>query len=703
MQFDCIRIALAWVCVSFVFQSQSQAQTYSETKTGAQMGSQLVTDQASTPTSNIKSPSKPAGRVLFVAGLVELEKPENNRLIKIALKAKDPISSGETVVTGVDGRTQLQFNDGSLFSLQPNTRFRVDEYIFNSNQHRSYFSLLKGAIRTSSGAIGKRDPGDYRLQTPSGTVGIRGTEYLAEETVCEPICPAGKPAGLRVQVSEGRVVVNNSAGSVEISAGQGAFIPFNGGAPQSLDRPIIWTSAAPSNQSLTAQILDQFNNYSAFTNPTTIQSAESVLSSARATLAAMPQVSANLLIGTHVSLGNLRASSSPTKLPMISAVEPTDLSGTDSVNESALEVAESSENWGAEDLSTTITPVFHARSSMTPVVAASQWQPGSIEVAINHQTSQSSVTGTTSNSPEFRSESNNSNSSGSGSSNNNSNSSGSGSSNNNSNSSGSGSSNNNSNSSGSGSNNIAIAPGSIPASAVYVELRNVPFLTSASLTTGLATVQFDQQGHLQSLGLCPSLLCLSRGTAQAVDAGYDAYVAWGRWTNGEARTSIAGLVSSHLLTDPSSMHYLIGSPSMSMPTSGSADYSLIGATIATGAATEPYEFSGSLRVVFAPNLGTRVGMNATLSSNGQAQYQLTTTGGLSNPEQSELRMISLNRFRGTVATQSLTNDRDCQANGCSTEVQGTFFGNQQQRVGIGYVLRGRNGAKMQGVAVFKRD
>ena len=124
------------------------------------------------------------------------------------------LSTGDLLRTGADGRVQFRFSDGALVSLQPRSEFRIDDYRFSADSQRGFFSLLRGTLRTSSGAIGKRNQDDYRLRTPTAVVGIRGTNYVAEETVCDPLCYPSTKAGLRVSVAEGRIVVTSRAGSI---------------------------------------------------------------------------------------------------------------------------------------------------------------------------------------------------------------------------------------------------------------------------------------------------------------------------------------------------------------------------------------------------------------------------------------------------------------------------------------------------------
>jgi hypothetical protein len=131
-----------------------------------------------------------------------------------------PIRSGDRIRTGSDGRVQLRFSDGAMMSIQPDSDFRIDAYAFDAVRQRSFFVLMHGSLRAVSGSIGKRNRDEWRLKTPTATIGIRGTEFTVAETVCAPGgCAAGAAGGLTVAVIVGRVAVSNEAGSIEVPAG----------------------------------------------------------------------------------------------------------------------------------------------------------------------------------------------------------------------------------------------------------------------------------------------------------------------------------------------------------------------------------------------------------------------------------------------------------------------------------------------------
>jgi hypothetical protein len=130
------------------------------------------------------------------------------------------LTGGDRVMTRAQGRIELRFSDGAVVALQPNTEFRIDSYRFDVVEQKNFMTLVRGALRTVSGAIGKRNRDDYRMSTPSATIGIRGTEYEANETVCPPRgCDNGVRPGLLLRVIQGRVAVSNEAGSVEVPTG----------------------------------------------------------------------------------------------------------------------------------------------------------------------------------------------------------------------------------------------------------------------------------------------------------------------------------------------------------------------------------------------------------------------------------------------------------------------------------------------------
>ena len=169
----------------------------------------------------------PAGRAGFVKGTV-IAKTASGR--SRAVKAGDPVYSGDTLITITDAYAVVLFRDESRVTVMPNTEFRVDRLLYDEAapaESEGFFSLLRGGLRAVSGAIGKYRRDAYRMRTAVATIGIRGTAY---DLYCVGACVNPDPKatsgdGLYAQVQEGEIDFD---GTNPLAAGQPPV--FIGGA-----------------------------------------------------------------------------------------------------------------------------------------------------------------------------------------------------------------------------------------------------------------------------------------------------------------------------------------------------------------------------------------------------------------------------------------------------------------------------------------
>ena len=143
------------------------------------------------------------------------------------------VDTGDLVRT-TDGRVQMRMSDGSYISLQPNTEFGIKNYRFEGKTDGSesaVYSLLKGALRTVTGLVGRVNRSRYQIGTPTATVGIRGTGGLIQ------ILPDGATL---VQGTSGIWFLSNPSGSIDIPAG------VSGLAPADPKQPPRETAAVPT-------------------------------------------------------------------------------------------------------------------------------------------------------------------------------------------------------------------------------------------------------------------------------------------------------------------------------------------------------------------------------------------------------------------------------------------------------------------------
>ena len=155
----------------------------------------------------------------------------------VALTQNSTLESGMTVTTGDNSRIVMKFEDGQVIALNANTSFKIDQYHFEQAKPQKssmIFSLLKGAMRAITGLIAKDNTNAFTLHTPSATIGIRGTDFMAAT------------GSLYLQVINGTVSATNSAGTTAFAAGQTGFISTLSTLPAAISAAQLPASVATS-------------------------------------------------------------------------------------------------------------------------------------------------------------------------------------------------------------------------------------------------------------------------------------------------------------------------------------------------------------------------------------------------------------------------------------------------------------------------
>jgi hypothetical protein len=97
-----------------------------------------------------------------------------------ALKIKDAIFKGDVLQTAGNGTLGITFDDATTFSLRPNSRIAVDEFVYQERgtNNVAAFDVVRGTIAFVASAVAKT--GDMKIVTPTATIGIRGTTGVIE-------------------------------------------------------------------------------------------------------------------------------------------------------------------------------------------------------------------------------------------------------------------------------------------------------------------------------------------------------------------------------------------------------------------------------------------------------------------------------------------------------------------------------------------
>lgn len=160
-------------------------------------------------------PDEAIGQVTAVQGSVSVTR---NNASPAALRVDAEIFKNDVLQTGADGTIGITFDDETTFNLSPNTTITVDEFIYSAGakNNSAAFNVARGTAAFVASQVAKT--GDMKIDTPTATMGIRGTTGLVEVPEGAGSGGAGEAKVKLYPDSDGRV------GRIEV------FAPGRGGA-----------------------------------------------------------------------------------------------------------------------------------------------------------------------------------------------------------------------------------------------------------------------------------------------------------------------------------------------------------------------------------------------------------------------------------------------------------------------------------------
>lgn len=206
------------------------------------------------------------GTVVNVNGAMMARKADGAMRI---LAQKSDVFAGDTLITEAKVYARVRFIDDSEITLRPGSQFKIENFSFDAAKPEAddaKFNLVKGGLRAVSGTLGQRNKERVGFATPTATIGIRGTTFIAEyvppaaaayaafsqaslasagsvtfsdapvglgvvpllaQAASAPPSPGSgaRAPGLYVHVIFGMIHVSNQGGGLNFGAGQFAYVP----------------------------------------------------------------------------------------------------------------------------------------------------------------------------------------------------------------------------------------------------------------------------------------------------------------------------------------------------------------------------------------------------------------------------------------------------------------------------------------------
>lgn len=185
-----------------------------------------------------------AGHVQFVHGQAQVTDAAGKAR---SLHKRDAVHEGDTITTAKNSTVQIRMRDGAMLAVRPDSRLKIDRFVFSGTEdgnERSFFSLLKGGLRSITGTIGQKNKSSFQLASAASTIGIRGTDHETYVIVPGSDMAAIAPAGTYNRVNSGETTMTTEKGTIHILPNQMGYAAGADQMPQLLPvNPAIFAAA----------------------------------------------------------------------------------------------------------------------------------------------------------------------------------------------------------------------------------------------------------------------------------------------------------------------------------------------------------------------------------------------------------------------------------------------------------------------------
>lgn len=119
-----------------------------------------------------------AGKLENASGSVSVTRGTQTRPAQAGMQ----LQSGDRIATGPHSYAEIKLRDETGLALGPDGRMRISRFRFDPDTKvgSMLLTVIKGALRVTTGLIGRHTPDAVQVRTMVGTIGIRGTQFIVE-------------------------------------------------------------------------------------------------------------------------------------------------------------------------------------------------------------------------------------------------------------------------------------------------------------------------------------------------------------------------------------------------------------------------------------------------------------------------------------------------------------------------------------------
>lgn len=157
------------------------------------------------------------GSVTEQTGPTEIKRNKES----IPSELKSPVEMDDTITTA-NAKAGITFEDQTQVHITEQSKLMIDNFVYDPNKGAGKLAvkIALGTVKYTSGQIAKNDPQQVKVETPTATIGVRGTDFTStvDETgrstvILLPSCPAGFK-DIEKDCITGQIVVSTMAGEI---------------------------------------------------------------------------------------------------------------------------------------------------------------------------------------------------------------------------------------------------------------------------------------------------------------------------------------------------------------------------------------------------------------------------------------------------------------------------------------------------------
>ena len=140
------------------------------------------------------------------------------------LRENDVVFAGERITAAPSAEAILKTDDAGLIAIRPRAEFVTERFAAEGKPTDNFtLRIITGGLRMITGWIGRTNRAQYNVNTPTATIGIRGTDHEPYVMSADLAATLSQDEGTYDKVNRGGTTMNADGNKLDIDPGRVGF------------------------------------------------------------------------------------------------------------------------------------------------------------------------------------------------------------------------------------------------------------------------------------------------------------------------------------------------------------------------------------------------------------------------------------------------------------------------------------------------